>query len=269
LQHIVYHDVQDQSRSNLCRAAYLFKAKLWSVFKEGSNFAMIEPIVESSSPITLVGGGDAGADALQEALAVGPDCIAVDGGAALALAAGVTPAAVIGDFDSVTAADLAKIPADRRHHVTNQDNTDFEKALQRIAAPLVIGVGFLGYRLDHQLAALHGLMTFAAQPCLLVGDTEIVFLLPPVMEIPAAPGEVVSLFPLAPVRGTSSGLAWPIAGLDFAPGARIGTSNVAEGPVRLQMEAPAMLAILPRRLMRPVADWLAAPQNARWPVRAE
>jgi len=63
-----------------------------------------------------------------------------------------------------------------------------------------------------------------------------------------SPGEVFSLFPMAPVRGTSTGLEWPIAGLDFAPAGRIGTSNrVAASRVELSFDAPGMLVILPRR----------------------
>jgi thiamine pyrophosphokinase len=52
---------------------------------------------------------------------------------------------------------------------------------------------------------------------------------------------------MGPVRGTSRGLAWPIDGIDFLPGGRLGTSNRVEGGVvELTMEAPLMLVILPR-----------------------
>jgi thiamine pyrophosphokinase len=100
----------------------------------------------------------------------------------------------------------------------------------------------------------------------LLGETEVVFLVPPLIELPMEAGDVVSLFPLAPVRGRSRGLHWPLDGLDFAPGQMIGTSNRATGPVRIEMDAPGMLAILPRRLMPEVVAQLRQRQAGRWPA---
>ena len=70
-------------------------------------------IVFNSGPVTLVGGGQASTEDLSEALKIAPMCVAADGGAALALAAQVPIEALIGDFDSVTAASLSQIPPDR------------------------------------------------------------------------------------------------------------------------------------------------------------
>lgn len=227
---------------------------------------MNDVIVDSSEPITLVGGGQATVEALQEALTLAPVCVAADGGLRLALSAGVEVAALIGDFDSVTDAELDQVPQARRHQIHEQMSTDFEKALLRVQAPAIVGVGFLGGRIDHQLAAFHALMVFAHRPCLLLGETEIVFLAPPDFYIDTQPGDVVSLVPLDKVRGISEGLEWPIEGLKFRQGQKIGTSNRATGPVRLQMEAPNMLTILPRRLMRSVVSRLSEPKSARWPA---
>ena len=226
-----------------------------------------DPIVQSSDPITLIGGGDATPEDLQEALTLAPICIAADGGAALAVSSGVTLAAVVGDFDSVSSEILAQIPSDRQHHVKEQDSTDFQKALMRIDAPLIIGVGFCGARVDHQLAGFHTLLAFAHQPCLLIAEDELIFVAPPVIELPCEVGDVVSLFPMAPVTGRSTGLEWPIDGLQFKPGVQSGTSNRALGPVRIQMDGPDMLVIVPRRLIQPVVAQLAQQQRAQWPVR--
>ena len=230
---------------------------------------MSEVIVDSEALITLVGGGQATVQALQEALTLAPICVAADGGAQLALAAGVELTALIGDFDSVSDAARNVVPATRQHHIPEQMSTDFEKALLRIRAPVVLGVGFLGGRIDHQLAAFHALMVFARQPCVLLGEQEIVFLAPPDLSIPTQAGDLVSLFPLGRARGHSEGLEWPITGLEFRQGYKIGTSNRATGPMRLTMETPNMLTILPRKLVRPVVAQLSAPHCARWPVRPE
>lgn len=229
---------------------------------------MNDMIVSTLTPITAIGGGDASADQLLFALGLAPVCVAADGGAALALRAGIMPEAVIGDFDSLPPHVLARIPAAQRHVITEQLSTDFEKVLLRVRTPVMIGVGFLGGRLDHELAALHALLGHADQPCVLLGDGQIVFLAPPVLKLPAQAGDLVSLFPLTAVRGRSHGLKWPIEGLAFEPGLKIGTSNAATGPFEVEMDAPGMLIILPDRFMPDVVAAFLQPDRARWPVRA-
>ncbi|MGJ8617407.1 MAG: thiamine diphosphokinase [Sulfitobacter sp.] len=229
----------------------------------------IDPIVQAQHPITLVGGGHATPDDLHKSLTLAPLCVAADGGAALAIKAGVDLAAVIGDFDSIHPDILAQIPAAHQHHIAEQDSTDFEKALQRIAAPLILGVGFCGARVDHQLAAFNTLIKFSHQPCILLAEEELIFVAPPDITLPCTKGETVSLFPLSTVTGRSTGLHWPIDGLEFKPGYQSGTSNRATGPVHLQMDGPGMLMIVPQRLIQPVVQQLSQVTRARWPVRAE
>ena len=229
---------------------------------------MIDPIVHSDRPVTLVGAGQATAQDLQISLTMAQTCVAADGGAAQALAAGVTPAAVIGDLDSLDADTRDRIPAEHVHLVAEQDSTDFEKALLRIAAPLVIGVGFLGGRIDHQLAVFHTLTRFPQRVCVLLGTQEVICLAPPQLRLPTEAEETVSLFPLGPVAGQSDGLQWPIAGLSFDPLSKIGTSNRATGPVELSFDRASMLLVLPRRLTQPLIRQLLLPDAARWPARA-
>ena len=229
---------------------------------------MISSIVHSSEPVTLVGGGQATRQDLQISLTFAPICVAADGGAALALADGVDLAALIGDFDSVAPADLARVPQDRQHRIAEQTSTDFEKALTRIDAPLVIGVGFLGGRLDHQLAVLHALYAWPDRACLLIGQSEVICVAPPDVELPTAAEEIVSLFPLGPVTGKSDGLVWPVDDIRFDPARRVGTSNRATGPMKLVMDDPNMLLILPRRLTPALVAHFCRPDVARWPVRA-
>ena len=120
-------------------------------------------IIESAVPVTLLGGGTVYDGDMVEALALAPVCVAADSGARHALAADVDLAAVVGDFDSI-GPDLERIPMSRQIQIDEQDSTDFEKALTRITAPVVIAVGFTGGRIDHQLAALHTLMVCADRP---------------------------------------------------------------------------------------------------------
>ncbi|ATG36304.1 thiamine diphosphokinase [Phaeobacter piscinae] len=219
---------------------------------------MKELIVERVEPVTLVGAGVLGPDDLEVALALAPVLVAADGGAAHALAAGHRPVAVIGDLDSLAAEVQADLSPGSLHHVTEQTSTDFDKALRMIGAPVVLGVGFLGGRIDHQLAGFNTLVQPHPSPCVLLGPQEVVFHLRGEIALPLTAGEVVSLFPMQQVTGWSEGLAWPIEGLQLDPMARIGTSNRATGPVRLRADGPGMLVILPRARLADVVAALRA-----------
>lgn len=216
----------------------------------GINPRMSDRIVYTPEPVTLVGGGRVSRKLVNEALTYAPVPIAADGGANLALRMGIVPHAVIGDFDSIAPATKAAIPADRLIQVSEQDSTDFEKCLSRVAAPFLLAVGFAAGRLDHALAVCSALIRHAGPPVIVLSETDAVFASPGELELPLAKGTRVSLFPLTPVTGRSEGLRWPIGGLDFDPARQIGTSNEAVGPVRLTFDAPGMLVILPRACLR-------------------
>jgi thiamine pyrophosphokinase len=212
---------------------------------------MAVPIVTSGAGVTLVGGAPVGGRDLAAALRLAPCLVAVDGGADRALAAGLMPRAVIGDFDSIGAAARAAIPPDRLHPIAEQETTDFDKALRSVAAPFVLALGFAGARIDHGLAVLNALARHADRRCILLGPRDALFLCPPRITLRLRPGDRLSLFPLGPVTGESAGLRWPVDGLSFAPDGTIGTSNEVTDPVvRLAFDAPRMLVIVPRARLR-------------------
>lgn len=222
------------------------------------------PIVSSTEPVTLLGGGATGARDLRDALSLAPTLVAADGGADTALASGLVPGAVIGDFDSLSAAARAQIDPQKLYEISEQNSTDFDKALRHITAPLVIAVGFTGGRLDHELAAFHTLVARAGQACIVLGGEDIVFHAPSAMTLDLAPGTRVSLFPMAEISGQSTGLRWPIDGLSFHPARKIGTSNEAlGGPMTLNVDGAGLLVILPRTLLVPAAQALIAAQAAK------
>jgi thiamine pyrophosphokinase len=209
---------------------------------------MNSPIVQTLQGVTLAGGGPFTARDLSLCLARAPVAVAADGGADGLLQRGIVPQAVIGDFDSVTDAARLQIPQARQHRIAEQETTDFDKALRGIDAPFVLALGFAGARLDHGLAAFNTLVARADRRCILIGPKDVAFAASPRLALDLVPGEVLSLFPMARVTGTSTGLEWPIAGLEFAPDGRIGTSNrVQSRRVELTFDAPGMLVILPRR----------------------
>ncbi|MEL6207229.1 MAG: thiamine diphosphokinase [Pseudomonadota bacterium] len=226
---------------------------------------MAQLTVHAPRGATLLGGGELAPQDLAEALTHAPDLVAADSGAAAALAAGLMPRAVIGDMDSLTLADQARLAPGILHHVPEQDSTDFDKVMARIDAPFALGVGFLGARVDHQLAGMNTLVRNAHLPCLLVGAFDIIFVAPREATIALSEGTRVSLFPLAPISGRSEGLHWPIEGLAMTPAGQHGTSNrVAAGQsaIRLSVDAPGLLVILPRaalaaalRALRDAPPW--------------
>lgn len=230
---------------------------------------MVNIAINRSNPICLVGGGRLGSADLELACGLTEGIVAADGGAAHVLASGRVPDAVIGDFDSLSEDLRARLDPATLHRIDEQDSTDFEKALMRIAAPLVVAVGFTGARIDHELAVLHGLLAFRHLPCVLLAEREVIFLCPPRLELNMTQGEVVSLFPLTEVEGRSQGLVWPIEGLRFAPGRKIGASNRASGgPMVLEADQPGLLALLPRDRLADVIRAMLnpAPAPGRWPV---
>ena len=202
-------------------------------------------IVHHSQPITLAGGGSLQKKDLERARAIGPEVVAADGGADATHSADITPAAVIGDFDSISSTTRAALHPDTLHHIPEQDSTDFDKCLRNISAPLVLGVGFTGARIDHQLANFNTLVRYPGRRCILLGATDISFLAPPSFALELEPGTPVSLFPMGVVEGVSDGLEFPIGGLTFTPDGRVGTSNTATGPISISLTAPKMLMILP------------------------
>ncbi len=216
--------------------------------------------------VLLVGGGECNPELLSASLPDASAIVAADGGASVLLDLGVMPDAVIGDMDSLPEADQRRLAPGVLHRISEQDSTDFDKCLRNISAPLVLAHGFLGARLDHQLAALTVLCRHADRRCVLVGQEDVAVLVPPDLPLMLAPGCRVSLFPMGAVQGRSEGLRWPIDGLKMTPDGRVGTSNEAsESAVRVTVDAPKMLLILPVACLDALLDGLrAAPKG--WPA---
>lgn len=202
--------------------------------------------VETNRGVTLVGGGSFTAADLSRALSLAPVLVAADGGANQLGGFGELPEWVIGDMDSLDP-DLRQQLAGRVVVVPEQDSTDFDKCLNLIRAPFIIGLGFDGGRLDHTLAAMSSLVRFGRARVILLCSQDVCFLAPPAIGLDLEQGARVSLFPMARVTGRSIGLHWPIEGLEFNPEAVIGTSNHANAAtVTLAFDMPGMLVLLER-----------------------
>jgi thiamine pyrophosphokinase len=187
----------------------------------------IDEEFQFDTPVVLFGAAPvtAGVAACLDGLR-GLPVIAADGGVHTALSFGLQPLAVIGDMDS---ADLhTELPAEiRQIRVSEQDDTDFEKCLNLIKAPFIVGVGFLDGRFDHALSVLN---VMARRPLtqilLLIGASDLVLRLAGDCDLALEPGTRVSVWPLWHQEFIrSAGLEWPLDGLSMTAGRTVGTSN--------------------------------------------
>jgi len=215
-------------------------------------------LVHSALGVTLLGGGEASAACVTQALTIAPCLVAADGGADRALALGLHPEAVLGDMDSISPAARAAIAPARLHRIDEQDSTDFDKCLTHVEAPFFLAVGFGGGRLDHTLSAMSVLARHPGRRLVWVGAEDVAFLAPPEVALDLVPGTRLSLFPMGRVRGRAEGLRWGLEGEDFNPAGRIGTSNEALGAVRLSLAGP-MLVLLPRGCLHAALAGLGVP----------
>ena len=215
-------------------------------------------IVSENELITIVGGAHFPQGLLLETLERAPVVYAADGGANLCMQYGCQPKQVIGDLDSLSSSLRSEMDPSRVIHVAEQDTTDFEKLLIRVDAPMMLALGFLGGRIDHQMAVQSVLTAYAHRKIICVGDEDVMFVSPPEIELPLDAGTRVSLYPMAPVQVRSTGLYWSTDGLSFAPDGQIGISNQAMGSVTLLPSAPRMLVVLPRNCLDIAIDAVQA-----------
>ena len=235
----------------------VFRAGPVLISESLGNCGMASLIVQTSEKVTLIGAGPVKTGTLKDALTLAPYCIAVDGGTEMARKYGIQPEHVLGDLDSILQSTKRALDPTRTHHFSEQDTTDFDKALRSIRCPLIIGVGFLGGRLDHTVANASTLLKYADRNVILLSKREVMFHLPPEIKVDLAPGSRISVIPLRDVRARSTGLEWPLDAHFFAPGGMLGTSNrVTDGTVRIETLGEGLIAVAPRQALASVAEAL-------------
>lgn len=207
--------------------------------------------------IILAGGQITLTEALKTCCQAARLVIAADSGLHHAHALGVTPASIVGDFDSVSAEVLATYPElPRLEHPPEKDQLDLELALEearaRGATELII-VGGLGSRFDQSLAAALIAAKLKKQGVdvhLDSGDRQLYPLSEnDTLALSTEPGRTFSVLSLSPTATLSiHGAKYPLEhyGLEFGSG--LGVSNqtcntqlditLHQGLVVVMMEAP-------------------------------
>jgi thiamine pyrophosphokinase len=175
--------------------------------------------------------------------------IAADGGANIARACGLRPDVIIGDLDSITPSTRRLFSSSLILHLTRQDNTDLEKALdfltaRRIAQAVIIGA--TGKRLDFTLGNLSVIWKHTSRVDLrLIGKDFTAIPVGRSKKIAGRIGTTVSLIPFGKCSGiTLRNLQYPLVNGTMNAGA-IGISNVVvKSPFTVEVRRGNMLMIL-------------------------
>ena len=219
-------------------------------------------LIVAAAPVT-------GSAQLVRKLAADHDSIiAVDGGGAVCIEAGVTPDTVLGDFDSIDPAALdwlrhggSKI----KSFPSDKDQTDLELALSEArtdGADRITLTAVSSRRLDHTLAAL-GAIGEAAHlwPELVEPEVHAWVLSSDARDTlrVTGVGATISLVSYGVGACVSiSGVRWPLDRHDLPPGSGLGVSNVVvdEGGAAIRVHTGTIFAISPDTFdtVRAVAD---------------
>ena len=185
--------------------------------------------------VILANGTPPTADLLHRAIARSTLFLCADGGANTARALGVRPAAIVGDFDSITPETLAHFAGVPQVTDKGEDHTDTEKAIEYAIAQggfdEITLLGATSGRLDHVLGHVGLLRKYLGRVRLVmeddggrsyVADADIEFQCPR--------GTVVSFFAVgAPVQGvTTENFRYPLDHRTLDLGVQDSISNVVE-----------------------------------------
>lgn len=173
--------------------------------------------------------------------------VCCDGAYRKARALGRMPDLVVGDGDSLAAADRAAL-GERFVLLAEQETNDLDKAFRTAVARfggagiVILGAG--GLREDHFLGNVFRLPGFArtAPDIAMVTDAGTFTVVTGVRSYACRPGEAVSVFAPDPAaRATSDGLEWPLDGASLAELWR-GTLNRTTGTsFRLACDRPLLV----------------------------
>lgn len=170
--------------------------------------------------------------------------IAADSGIRHAATLGITPELWIGDFDSVTAAEIAlHAGIERDMHPPEKDSTDgelaAEAAISRGATDLIMVGAFGGERADHAFLHMTAAIRLAQRglPVFLSsGYEEGSPLLPGEHRFDLPDGTLFSILAFSPLSGLSvAGAKWPLSDVELDFGSSLTMSNEVRGDLAISL----------------------------------
>jgi len=196
----------------------------------------------------VIANGEIPGAALVKRLARAADIvICADGGTRHAVRLGIRPDVILGDLDSLSAADRRRFQDAAVLRIPDQESTDLEKAIRyclRRGFGSVVIVGAVGDRLDHSTGALGCFKRFGNKIRMtLVDRGGTLTLLSRDESIKMSPGERFSLIPLGRCSGVRiDGARYPLKGSPLQLGVHEGIGNsAAGGTVRVRHEGGTLL----------------------------
>ena len=175
--------------------------------------------------------------------------VCADGGANTARALGITPDAIVGDFDSATKETLAHFSDVPLVRDNDLERTDTEKAIEYILSlgpreEITLLAASAG-RLDHLIGHISLLRKFAGRTALVLRDDHgRSWLAKGDVELDLPLGTTVSFFAVgAPAEGvTTENFRFPLTDVTMALGGRDSLSNVTSGrPARIRIKLGELL----------------------------
>jgi thiamine pyrophosphokinase len=184
--------------------------------------------------------------------------VGVDAGYGAARSLGLQPDLVVGDLDSITAADLAHAEQNNvriERHPPEKDATDLDlgvSAARRNGATAITLVTDVGDRIDHFLAEVALLSRFELAPLRIdawIGRAHVSVLHGPATRaIGGRMGELVTLLAVhGPASGVvTTGLQYALSNETLTPGETRGVSNVVNAPpVAVRVQSGCLVVIRP------------------------
>ena len=214
--------------------------------------------------ITILGGGVFSNKDLNYCVKQSGALVSADGGANTLIGKAVVPNYIIGDLDSLKRKEVWQEKGVKLVEIVEQDTTDFEKCIYSCNASLYLCIGFVGKRVDHFLSVCSTIIKYYSKRLIIIGSHDIIFHIPRSIKLVLPLGTRVSLFPMDSLKGVkSTGLYWPISGLEFSPSNRIGTSNKTnERNVSIEVSDQGMLMILPKSCLEKVIQQFLSSDKA-------
>lgn len=175
--------------------------------------------------------------------------VAADGGANVARSLGIRPDVIIGDLDSITKQTTRYFSTSQLIHISRQDNTDIEKALDFLRDSGIRKVAIVaatGKRIDHTLGNLSVIWNYTSSiEIRFVGDAWYAVPVGKKRIFRAPAGTIISLLPFGACTGiTLRGLRFPLTNASMMVG-EIGVSNVVEkSPFTVEVKKGNMLMIV-------------------------
>ena len=192
--------------------------------------------------------------AVNEAITTADYIIAADSGARTAFSYGLTPAVIVGDFDSLhmSEQEIRNRGSEFMRAPVEKDETDTELALQigleRGATRITLLGALGGARFEHTIANVLLLTGFPDTPIHIVDGPSICWLLhgPSSTAISGQPDDLLSLFPLAgnATGVTTTNLYYPLHNDTLAFGKPRGVSNkLTSTEATVSLESGMLLVI--------------------------